>query len=58
MTNKNINFSLSILTRVIFDVRRIGLYLYKYKDYSNISINILKGQCQTITGKETSKKIK
>ena len=30
-------------TRVIFYVRRIGLYLYKYKIYGTISIYILKG---------------
>ena len=29
-------------TRVIFYVRRIGLYLYKYKIYGTISIYILK----------------
>ena len=29
-------------TRVIFYVRRIGLYLYKYKIYSTISVYILK----------------
>ena len=31
------------LTRVIFYVRRIGLYLYKYRIYGTISIYILKG---------------
>ena len=31
------------LTRVIFYVRRIGLYLYKYRIYGTISIFILKG---------------
>ena len=30
-------------TRVIFYVRRIGLYLYKYRIYGTISIYILKG---------------
>ena len=30
-------------TRVIFYVRRIGLYLYKYRIYGAISIYILKG---------------
>ena len=30
-------------TRVIFYVRRIGLYLYKYRIYGTISIHILKG---------------
>ena len=30
-------------TRVIFYVRRIRLYLYKYKIYGTISIYILKG---------------
>ena len=29
--------------RVIFYVRRIGLYLYKYRIYGTISICILKG---------------
>ena len=32
-----------IFTRVIFYVRRIGLYLYKYRIYGTISIYILKG---------------
>ena len=32
-----------IYTRVIFYVRRIGLYLYKYRIYGTISIYILKG---------------
>ena len=31
------------VTRVIFYVRRIGLYLYKYRIYGTISIYILKG---------------
>ena len=31
------------ITRVIFYVRRIGLYLYKYRIYGTISIYILKG---------------
>ena len=30
-------------TRVIFYVRRIGLYLYKYRIYGTITIYILKG---------------
>ena len=30
-------------TRVIFYVRRVGLYLYKYRIYGTISIYILKG---------------
>ena len=30
-------------TRVIFYVRRTGLYLYKYRNYATISIYILKG---------------
>ena len=30
-------------TRVIFYVRRIGLFLYKYRIYGTISIYILKG---------------
>ena len=30
-------------TRVIFYVRRIGLYLYKYRIFGTISIYILKG---------------
>ena len=30
-------------TRVIFYVRRIGLYLYKYRIYGTICIYILKG---------------
>ena len=33
----------SLYTRVIFYVRRIGLYLYKYKIYGTISIYFLKG---------------
>ena len=33
----------SRLTRVIFYVRRIGLYLYKYRIYGTIRIYILKG---------------
>ena len=33
---------LFIHTRVIFYVRRIGLYLYKYRIYGTISIYILK----------------
>ena len=32
-----------VCTRVIFYVRRIGLYLYKYRIYGAISIYILKG---------------
>ena len=32
----------SVYTRVIFYVRRIGLYLYKYRIYGTISIYILK----------------
>ena len=35
--------ALDIFTRVIFYVRRIGLYLYKYRIYSIISIYVLKG---------------
>ena len=35
--------SVHTCTRVIFYVRRIGLYLYKYKTYGTISIYILKG---------------
>ena len=31
------------ITRVIFYVRRIGLYLYKYRIHGNINIYILKG---------------
>ena len=33
----------NIYTRVIFYVRRIGLYLYKFRIYGTISIHILKG---------------
>ena len=33
----------SDVTRVIFYVRRIGLYLYKYRIYGTMSIYILKG---------------
>ena len=36
-------FILRDCTRVIFYVRRIGLYLYKYRIYGTISIYILKG---------------
>ena len=32
-----------LCTRVIFYVRRIGLYLYKYRIYGTITIYILKG---------------
>ena len=32
-----------VSTRVIFYVRRIGLYLYKYRIYGTITIYILKG---------------
>ena len=35
--------SATIDTRVIFYVRRIGLYLYKYRIYGTITIYILKG---------------
>ena len=34
--------NLGVNTRVIFYVRRIGLYLYKYRIYGTISIYILK----------------
>ena len=34
---------LYLFTRVIFYVRRIGLYLYKYRIYGTITIYILKG---------------
>ena len=33
-----------LYTRVIFYVRRIGRYLYKYRIYGTISIYLLKGQ--------------
>ena len=33
----------TVFTRVIFYVRRIGLYLFKYRIYGTISIYILKG---------------
>ena len=33
----------TVYTRVMFYVRRIGLYLYKYGIYGTISIYILKG---------------
>ena len=32
-----------VVTRVIFYVRRIGLYLYKYRIHGTITIYILKG---------------
>ena len=37
------DFHQILYTRVIFYVRRIGLYLYKYRIYGTISIYILKG---------------
>ena len=36
-------FAFSVTTRVIFYVRRMGLYLYKYRIYGTITIHILKG---------------
>ena len=43
MTQTIVSSRTSQYTRVIFYVRRIGLYLYKYRSYGTITIYILKG---------------